>query len=304
MSAVPELVTDRLLLRGFEPRDADAYAAMMADPEVTRFLGDGQPLDHVEAWRQMALIMGHWSLRGFGLWAVEERSTGALMGRVGCWEPAGWPGFEIGYALAKPFWGQGYATEAAQAALRYARDVLARDRIISIIRPDNAASIRVAERLGAASEGFITFHGAPSLVYAYQAGVPSAPRYYHGTRADLKPGDMISPGQRPNFGNLERVTTWVYLTATLDAATWGAELAIGEGAGRIYVVEPTGPIEDDPNLTDKKFPGNPTRSYRTRDALRVVGEVTEWEGHPPEVLQQMRDHLARLKEQGVEPIDD
>lgn len=304
MSAVPELVTDRLLLRGFEPRDADAYAAMMADPEVTRFLGNGQPLDYVAAWRQLALVIGHWTLRGFGLWAVEERTTGALLGRVGCLEPPGWPGFEIGWVLARPYWRNGYATEAARVALRYARDVLARDRIISIIRPDNAASIRVAERLGAASEGFITLHGAPTLVYAYPVGESSAPRYYHGTRADLKPGDMIRAGQRPNFGHLERVTTWVYLTATLDAATWGAELAIGEGAGRIYVVEPTGPIEDDPNLTDKKFPGNPTRSYRTRDPLRVVSEVTEWTGHPPEVLRQMRDHLARLKEQGVEPIDD
>lgn len=81
----------------------------------------------------------------------------------------------------------------------------------------------------------------------------------------------------------------MYLTATLDAATWGAELAVGEGPGRIYIVEPTGPIEDDPNLTDKKFPGNPTKSYRTRDSLRVTGEITDWKGHAPEQLQAMKD---------------
>jgi rifampin ADP-ribosylating transferase len=97
---------------------------------------------------------------------------------------------------------------------------------------------------------------------------------------------------------------FVYLTATLDAAIWGAELAMGEGRGRIYIVEPTGPIEDDPNLTDKKFPGNPTMSYRTRDPLRVTGEVTDRAGHPPEQLQAMMDHLQRLKEQGIEAIED
>src|SRR5690606_7840906 len=122
---------------------------------------------------------------------------------------------------------------------------------------------------------------------------PNAPRYYHGTKADLKPGDLIAPGYRSNYGARKKAA-YVYLTATLDAATWGAELAVGEGRGRIYIVEPTGPIEDDPNLTDKKYPGNPTKSYRTRDPLRVTGEVTDWQGHPPEQLQAMRDHLEEL----------
>jgi rifampin ADP-ribosylating transferase len=96
----------------------------------------------------------------------------------------------------------------------------------------------------------------------------------------------------------------VYLTATLDAAMWGAELAIGDGPGRIYIVEPTGPFEDDPNLTDKKFPGNPTRSYRTRTPLRVIGEITDWKRHAPEQVQAMRDGLARLVAQGVEAINE
>lgn len=127
--------------------------------------------------------------------------------------------------------------------------------------------------------------------------------FYHGTRADLKPGDLIAPGYRSNFGT-RRPANYVYLTATLDAAVWGAELALGEGPGRIYLVEPTGPIMDDPNLTDKKYPGNPTRSYRSREPLRVLGERTDWQGHSPEVLQAMKDHLEQLKRLGVEAIDD
>ena len=129
-------------------------------------------------------------------------------------------------------------------------------------------------------------------------------QFYHGTRADLKPGDLIKPGHAANFGKVDRVTTYVYFSATLDAGIWGAELARGQGVGRVYIVEPTGPFVDDPNLTDKRYPGNPTKSYRSRDPLRVMGEVREWQGHPPEVLQHMKDHLERLKELGVEPIDD
>lgn len=127
--------------------------------------------------------------------------------------------------------------------------------------------------------------------------------YLHGTKAYLKPGDLVDAGRASNFGQ-RKSAAFVYLTATLDAATWGAELAIGNGPGRIYIVEPTGPIEDDPNLTDKKFPGNPTRSYRTRAPIRVTGEITDWKGHAPEQLQAMRDGLARLAAEGVEAIED
>lgn len=127
--------------------------------------------------------------------------------------------------------------------------------------------------------------------------------YYHGTKADLRQGDLIEPGYNSNYG-MRKKASYVYLTATLDAATWGAELAVGEGRGRIYIVEPTGPIEDDPNLTDKKFPGNPTKSYRTKHPLRILGELTDWQGHAPEQLQAMKDHLAKLKEQGIEAIED
>ena len=128
-------------------------------------------------------------------------------------------------------------------------------------------------------------------------------RFYHGTKADLKPGDLIEPGYTSNYGKGKKAA-YVYLTATLDAATWGAELALGEGPGRIYIVEPTGPIEDDPNVTDKKYPGNPTKSYRCRDPLRVTGEVTAWKGHSREELKAMKDHLERLRRLGVEAIED
>ena len=128
-------------------------------------------------------------------------------------------------------------------------------------------------------------------------------RFFHGTKAELNIGDLVQPGQRANFGRLDRSTTHVYLTGTLDAATWGAELALGDGRGRVYIVEPVGSIEDDPNLTGKKFPGNPTKSYRSREPLRVVGEVVDWKGHSPEELKVMRESLERLRQQGVEPID-
>lgn len=127
--------------------------------------------------------------------------------------------------------------------------------------------------------------------------------FYHGTKADLQVGDLIARGFSSNYGS-RKLANFVYLTATLEAATWGAELAVGKGRGRIYIVEPTGPIEDDPNLTNKRFPGNPTRSYRSREPLRVTGEVVEWTGHPPERLKEMLDHLEKLKEQGIEAIEE
>lgn len=129
------------------------------------------------------------------------------------------------------------------------------------------------------------------------------PIYYHGTKAGLQTGDLIAPGFASNYGQRKQ-SAFVYLSATMEAATWGAELAVGEGRGRIYIVEPTGPIEDDPNLTNKRFPGNPTQSYRSRDAFRVVGEVLEWTGHTQEQLQQMHDHLEELRRRGVEAIEE
>lgn len=127
--------------------------------------------------------------------------------------------------------------------------------------------------------------------------------FFHGTRASLQPGDFIVVGYSSNFSTLQPLS-WVYFSGTLDAAIWGAELAAGSEPERIYVVEPTGPIFDDPNLTDKKFPGNPTLSYRSRDPLKVIAEVTKWEGHPTEQLKLMKEGLSRLEVDGIQPIID
>ena len=127
--------------------------------------------------------------------------------------------------------------------------------------------------------------------------------YYHGTKADLNVGDLIGPGYASNYGQ-RKPGNFVYLTATMEAATWGAELAVGAGHGRIYIVEPTGSIEDDPNLTNKRFPGNPTKSYRSRNPVRIVGEVADWTSHSPERLKEMHDHLENLKQRGIEAIEE
>jgi rifampin ADP-ribosylating transferase len=132
----------------------------------------------------------------------------------------------------------------------------------------------------------------------YEPGV-----YLHGTKADLAVGEMLVPGRASNFED-DRIMTHVYFTATLDAAVWGAELATGEGRERIYIVEPSGEFENDPNLTDKRFPGNPTQSFRSREPLRVVGELVDWVGHSPEKIRVMRDGLEALKQQGSAQIED
>ncbi len=140
--------------------------------------------------------------------------------------------------------------------------------------------------------------GEPVPFEVYQPGV-----YLHGTKADLAVGAMLVPGRESNFED-GRVMNHVYFTSTLDAAVWGAELAAGQGRARIYIVEPTGELEDDPNVTDKKYPGNPTQSFRSREPVRVVGELVDWVGHSPEKLQAMRDGLHALKRQGAARIED
>jgi rifampin ADP-ribosylating transferase len=144
----------------------------------------------------------------------------------------------------------------------------------------------------------VTASREPVPFEAYEAGV-----YLHGTKADLAVGDLLVPGRESNF-EAGRVMNYVYFTATLDAAVWGAELAGGEHRGRIYVVEPTGEFEDDPNLTDKKFPGNPTQSFRSREPLRVVGELLDWTGHSPEKLASMRAARDSSQRTGRTQIED
>jgi rifampin ADP-ribosylating transferase len=144
----------------------------------------------------------------------------------------------------------------------------------------------------------VSLTGEPVPFETYQAGV-----YLHGTKADLAVGETLVPGRESNF-EAGRMMNYIYFTATKDAATWGAELAAGEGRGHIYIVEPSGAFEDDPNVTDKRFPGNPTQSFRSAEPLRVVGRLDDWVGHSPEKLQAMRDGLNRLKREGAAQIED
>ncbi len=162
---VPVLETDRLLLREWrEESDFDEYARICADPDVMRYLG-GKTFTRLEAWRHMALLVGHWHLRGFGHWAVEEKATARFIGRLGLFEPDTWPGFEIGWTLAKERWGNGFATEGALRALDYAFTEMGREHVISLIHPENRGSIGVAERVGETLEGETVVFGFPALVY-------------------------------------------------------------------------------------------------------------------------------------------
>src|SRR5262245_59849656 len=159
------LETERLVLRQFREADLDAYAEMCGDAEVMRHIGLGQPLGRADAWRNLALMLGHWQLRGYGLWAVEERATGEMVGRIGCWNPEGWPGLEVGWMLRRRYWGRGFATEGARAALTWAFTQLGCGHVISLIRPANEPSIRVAGRLGERLEGRVELMGQEALVY-------------------------------------------------------------------------------------------------------------------------------------------
>lgn len=150
---VPEVHTERLVLRGFRPADIDEWAAICADPEVTRWVGDEEGLSREDAWRRMAYLVGHWDLRGFGNWALEERATGELVGRAGLYRPEAWPGLEVGWLVGHEHWGRGFAPEAGRAAIEWAREELGADHVISLIEDANERSARVAEKLGMSVEG-------------------------------------------------------------------------------------------------------------------------------------------------------
>src|SRR5438105_12661017 len=158
------LETDRLILRWFREDDFPAFLGMASDPEVMKFL-TGQPQTEIEAWKSMAAYIGHWYFLGYGVWAVEEKSSGKLIGRIGVMNPAGWPGFELGWTLARESWGKGYATEGARRALAYAFTEMDRSHVISCIAPDNTSSIKVAERLGETVEGETELMGKQVLIY-------------------------------------------------------------------------------------------------------------------------------------------
>lgn len=162
---IPQLQTSRLILRELREQDLDAYAQMCGDPEVMRYIGAGNTLSRSESWRSMATILGHWQLRGYGMWAVEECETSEMIGRIGCWQPEGWAGFEIGWSLRRAYWGRGLATEGAKAALDYAFKELQQPYVLHLIRPENLASRRVAEKLGAKIRETIEILGSEALLY-------------------------------------------------------------------------------------------------------------------------------------------
>jgi len=186
---IPTLETERLMLRPLRDGDLDDYAALCADEEVARFLLRGT-FDREQSWRVLAFQMGHWTLRGCGMWAVEEKETGAFAGQIGFADPVGWPGFELAWTLARRFWGRGYATEGARAALVYAFTVLEKERVISLIHPENHASRRVAERLGETPQGRAELKGTELLVYGiYRHDAP----LWHRMAGCLKPCSAPSP---------------------------------------------------------------------------------------------------------------
>jgi RimJ/RimL family protein N-acetyltransferase len=149
----------------FHASDIDAYAEMCADPEVMRFLAGGKVMNRNEAWRSMAAVCGHWHLRGYGMWAVVEKATNRMVGRVGCHNPEGWPGIEVGWTLRREFWGRGYATEAARAAFDWAFANLSLAHLISLITPDNVRSKAVAARLGESVEGHTRVNDTDVVIY-------------------------------------------------------------------------------------------------------------------------------------------
>ena len=164
--AVTTLETERLLLREWrEESDFETYAEICADEVVMRYMG-GKPFSRLEAWRHMAYIVGHWQLRGYGHWVVEEKETGKMIGRLGFQHPVGWPDFELGWTLARDRWGYGFAPEGAKAALEHAFTTLRRTHVISLIHPENRASIAVAKRLGETLEGETTVMGLDVEIYS------------------------------------------------------------------------------------------------------------------------------------------
>jgi RimJ/RimL family protein N-acetyltransferase len=167
MNDIPIVETERLLLRSFREADLDAFAAMSADAEVMRYIGSGETVDRNGSWRAMAGFIGHWSLRGCGMWAIERKSDAAFLGRVGLHQPPYWPALEAGWVLARHAWGQGYARESAAAVLDFARRSLPLQRLVSFVRPGNERSVKLALALGARRDADGELLGMPVEVYVH-----------------------------------------------------------------------------------------------------------------------------------------
>ena len=162
---VPRIETKRLILRGLCESDVGDYARWVGNGRVVQHVGDGQPLTPDDAWRKIAFFIGHWQMRGYGQWAVEEKSTSKMVGRVGLHHPHGWPGVEVGWMVDPERWGEGFASEAAHASLEWGFRELGLDEIVSVIKPENLASIRVAEKIGEQFWRNDSIMSTPVLIY-------------------------------------------------------------------------------------------------------------------------------------------
>ena len=174
VSFAPRVETERLVLRAWRESDVEPFVRFYSDPEVMRHIGDGKTSDRMGTWNAVARAIGHWVLRGYGQWVVERKDTGETIGRAGLYNPQDWPGLEAGWTLGREHWGNGFATEAGTATLRFAFDTVGAGKVISLIRPDNLASIRVAEKLGGTLEKSIDLMGNEALLYAYYASSTSS----------------------------------------------------------------------------------------------------------------------------------
>ena len=328
--------TARLTLRRATVDDADAVLSYRLLPHVAQWMGPPPEDFHARfaAPERLDLLL---------VVELAGEVIGDLMVKIeDAWSPLSLEAESsrvqaaLGWSLAPEHTGRGYATEAVEAVLRICFDDLGLRRVTATCFAANEASWRLMERVGMRREASTVadaLHPSGAWVdgYAYALLADEWRRrtwaeearnripvtydssahvdgpFYHGTKAALAPGTELVPGHGSNFQD-GRVSNHIYFSARIETAVWGAELssALGEseGRGHVYVVEPLGPFEDDPNVTDKRFPGNPTQSYRTRSALRVVDELEEWEGHDPAVVQGMLDSLARLREQGLDVIED
>ena len=304
------LTTTRLRLEPFSAGHLAGLNAMNADPQVMRYLATGQPQTLEETRVSIERVMKRWAEVGYSWWVFIEHASGQIVGagaiqnlrRDATLEPDLACPLEIGWRLRRDRWGRGLATEAARAMARHAFDALKASELFAVCDPANLASAKVMQRLGMQELGLQRWYGKDLLTYrldgarwrassASSATVLDAGPFFHGTKADLRAGDLLSAGFESNY-RAGLLMNHIYFTALAKGAGLAAEIAKGDGRPRVYLVEPTGSFENDPNVTDKKFPGNPTRSYRSTQPLKIVGEVDSWERFDDDYLRQLRRRIA------------